>query len=336
MVRDGSSALPFVSVVMPVQNEAVYIARSVEAVMSQDYPPGRFEVIVADGMSTDGTRDVLKRFQACHANLVVIDNPGRIVATGLNLATRLSQGEVIVRVDGHCEIASDYLMKCVCHILNDKVDVVGGSLTTVGLTQTAKAIAVAMSSRFGVGGAAFRTTKGKTMPADTVPFPAYRRSTMVLAGDYDEEQVRNQDDEYNYRIRSLGLKLLLAGDVNSQYFSRLSFRSLGRQFFGYGYWKVPVMQKHPGQMMARQFVPPSFVLALLLCVLGAPFIAAARLSLEFILGSYAAAAFAAAAGALPLKRVAMLPLVVAAFPVLHLSYGAGFLIGVAKFWKRWL
>ncbi len=321
---------------MPVHNEAAFVTRSVNAVMSQDYPQDRFEVIVADGISNDGTREVLRTLQARHTALVVIDNPGKIVATGLNLATRVSRGDIIVRVDGHCEIAPDYLTTCVHHIMNDGVDVVGGSVTTVGLTRTAMAIAAAMSSRFGVGGAAFRTTAGRTMQADTVPFPAYKRSTISLAGEYDEEQVRNQDDEFNYRIRALGGKLLLAGDVRSLYFSRASFRSLGRQYFGYGYWKVRVLQKHPRQMMARQFVPPSFVLVLLLCSAGAPFIHAGLMSLAVIAGSYATAVFAAALDAALPKRAAMVPLFLAAFPVLHLSYGAGFLVGIAKFWKRWL
>ena len=336
MMRDGSSALPFVSVIMPVYNETAFITRSVNAVMSQDYLQSRYEVIVADGMSNDGTREVLRTLQARHTTLVVIDNPGKIVATGLNLATRISRGEIVVRVDGHCEIAPDYLTKCVRHIMNDDVDAVGGSVTTVGLTRTAMAIAAAMSSRFGVGGAAFRTTTGKTVHADTVPFPAYKRSTIALAGEYDEEQVRNQDDEYNYRLRALGCKVLLAGDVQSLYFSRASFRSLGRQYFGYGYWKVRVLQKHPRQMMARQFVPPSLVLVLLLCAVGAPFIHTALMSLAVIAGSYASAVFAAALDAASPKRVAMVPLFLAAFPVLHLSYGAGFLVGIAKFWKRWL
>jgi glycosyltransferase involved in cell wall biosynthesis len=335
MPHDDSVTLPLVSVVMPVKNERLYIARSVSAVMNQDYPHDRYEVIIADGMSEDGTRPVLESLRAQYSNLVVIDNGRGIVATGLNLATKVARGEIIVRVDGHCEIARDYLSSCVRHIMNDKIDAVGGSVTTVGLTRTAMAIAAAMSSRFGVGGAAFRTMAGKTMPSDTVPFPAYKKSTISRAGDYDEEQVRNQDDEYNYRIRALGGTLLLAGDVRSLYYSRASFRSLGNQYFGYGFWKVRVLQKHPRQMMARQFVPPSFVLAVLLSALAGPFIHGALTAFGIISGSYLLAAFGAAfLSAFP-KRVGMFHLFLVAFPVLHISYGIGFLVGMGVFWKRW-
>ena len=134
---------------------------------------------------------------------------------------------MVIRVDGHCEVARDYVSRCVRHLLEDGVDGVGGSLVTVGETQRAKAIAAAMSSPFGVGGAAFRTAGSVTMPADTVPFPAYTRSMIEAAGPYDERFTKNQDDEYNYRIRKLGGKLLLAADVHSRYYSRATLRVLG-------------------------------------------------------------------------------------------------------------
>ncbi len=131
-----------------------------------------------------------------------------------------------MRVDGHCEITPTYVERCVAHLSKDKVDGVGGSVETIGKTHVAQVIARAMSSTFGVGNSAFRTRQGQTLYVDTIPFPAYRRSVIKLAGNYDEELVRNQDDEYNYRLRELGAKLLLAADVKSKYYSRSSLRSL--------------------------------------------------------------------------------------------------------------
>src|SRR5262249_42436745 len=148
--------LPFVSVIMPIRNESDYIERSLGAVFAQDYPADSLEVIVADGMSGDGTREIVRQWQAGFPHLRVIDNPGRIAPTGLNAAIERARGEVIVRVDGHCEIAPDYISKCVAYLQNDRVDGVGGPLETVGETASARVIAAAMSSRFGVGGAAFR------------------------------------------------------------------------------------------------------------------------------------------------------------------------------------
>ena len=325
--QDG---LPFVSVVMPVRNESAYVERSLRSVLNQDYPSHLLEVIVADGMSTDGTRDIVRDIQATHPYVTMIDNPGLVAPTALNLATAAARGTIIVRVDGHCEIATDYVTNCVRHLSEDGVDGVGGSLVTVGESDTARAIAAAMSSPFGVGGAAFRTVKDRTMLADTIPFPAYTRKIIELAGPYDETFVRNQDDEYNYRIRKLGGKLLLAADVHSRYYSRASLRSLTRQYYCYGLWKAPVLWKHPRQMKARQFVPTAFVAAVAIGFLFSPFSARARRLLIGTLIAYAGASGFASVRTARQTEWRYLPKLPAAFAALHLSYGAGFVLGIIK------
>jgi glycosyltransferase involved in cell wall biosynthesis len=308
--------------------------RSLGAVFAQDYPPERMEVIVADGTSTDGTREIVERWAQSRPRLTLVDNPGGIVPTGMNAALAVARGEIVVRVDGHCEIAPDYVSRCVGHLETAGVDGVGGPVETVGKTPTARAIALAMSSRFGVGNSAFRTVRETTELADTVPFPAYPRALIERAGPYDEELVRNQDDEYNYRLRKLGARLLLAGDVRSIYYSRSSFASLWRQYFQYGFWKVRVLQKHPGQMRARQFVPPLFVAGLCAAALCSFFVPAARgvfaAAAALYAGASALAALAAARG--PKRRLA--PRVALAFSTLHFAYGLGFLRGLARFRLR--
>ena len=121
MRQTPAAERPFVSVVMPVRNEARFIARSVGAVLAQDYPKDRLEILVADGMSTDGTRGLLTTLQQEHSNLIVVDNAGRIVSTGLNQLLARSRGDIVVRIDGHCEIAPDYVSRCVEHLRNDGV-----------------------------------------------------------------------------------------------------------------------------------------------------------------------------------------------------------------------
>ena len=328
------TSLPRVSVLLPVRNEASFIERSVRSVLAQDYPAERMEIIVIDGQSDDGTCQIVAALMAEHQNLRLIDNPGRIVATGLNLGVIEAAGEIIVRVDGHCEIASDYVRRCVEHI-RQGADGVGGSVQTIGQTPLAQVIAVAMSSKFGVGDSAFRTLTGRTMLADTVPFPAYTRTIIDKAGPYDTELVRNQDDEYNYRLRKMGARILLAGDVQSRYYSRSSLRSLWRQYRQYGYWKVRVLQKHPFQMSARQFVPPLFVAAVIAAACAAPFSLAGRITLLAILSAYGVANLAAVvtvARRRDVPRPAILPL---AFATLHTAYGVGFLAGLLRFWNRW-
>jgi succinoglycan biosynthesis protein ExoA len=320
---------------MPVRNEATFISRSLDAVLAQDYPLERMELIVADGISTDGTREIIESFQTRYPELKLINNPGKIVPTGLNLAIAQSSGEVIVRVDGHCEIASDYVRRCVEHLLSVGVDAVGGPLETIGETSLARLIAISMSSVFGVGGAAFRTVANKTMLTDTVAFPAYRRSIIERAGPFDEELVRNQDDEYNYRLRKMGARILLASDVRCRYYSRSSLSSLGRQYFQYGYWKVRVLQKHSGQMQPRQFVPPLFVGVCLLFLLLLPLTSIAGYFLGAAVGSYAIANITASFLSLRKSTYRFLPLMPIVFATLHVAYGLGFLTGFVKFCKRW-
>lgn len=330
------ATLPFLSVIMPIRNEGAIIRESLEAVLAQDYDPEKVEILVVDGMSTDDTRQIVTSMQSRSPNITLLDNPGRIVPVGMNIALRRARGEIFVRVDGHCTIAPDYLRRCVAHLQNDGVDGVGGPVHTVGSTRVARVIALAMSSRFGVGGSAFRTIADRTMLADTVPFPAYTRAIVERAGPYDEELVRNQDDEYNYRLRKLGAKLLLAADVRSEYYSRSSLRSLWRQYYQYGFWKVRVLQKHPLQMSARQFVPALLVTSLCAAaVLSLPAPAAGLFTLGAILVAYAAANLLASLATARGPDRDVLPLLPVAYAALHFSYGMGFLAGLVKFRNRW-
>jgi succinoglycan biosynthesis protein ExoA len=320
---------PFVSVVMPVHNEIKFISRSVPAVLNQDYARDRMEIIIADGMSTDGTRKLLQEYALADNRLLIIDNPKSIVAAGLNAAFAVSRGQIIVRVDGHCEIARDYVRRCVAHLLEDGVDGVGGSVETIGETYIARVIAKAMSSKFGVGNSSFRTVHHRTLLADTIPFPAYRREIIEKAGPYDEELVRNQDDEYNYRLRERGAKLLLAADVKSRYYSRSSLKMLWRQYYQYGFWKVRVMRKHPRQMSTRQYVPAVFVAALLSIGATSIVFPSAAPAFLFIAASYALASLSAAIWTCR-NDLSALPAMPLAFAALHLGYGLGFLWGLIR------
>ncbi len=346
-----SGAKPRVTVIMPVRNEAGFIELSLGSVLAQSYGLDAMEILIVDGMSDDDTRQRIADIQGRvpEADIRILDNPGRTAPYALNIGIREAGGDVVVRVDGHCEIGPHYVAHAVEH-LKHGADGVGGPLETVGEGATARAIAAAMSSRFGVGGVAFRTTEaagGMAPPldleavreVDTVAFPAYTRAVMDRGGPYNEEFVRNQDDEYNYRLRKAGARLVLAMDMPARYFSRASFRKLWRQYFQYGYWKVRVLQEHPRQMSVRQFVPPLFVLALLISVIvgvwaGPPWAWTSGL----VAGSYVIANLLAtlAVGASmdepELAVVWRLPL---CFALLHLGYGSGFLVGLIRFVHRW-
>lgn len=326
---------PLVTLIMPIRNESGFIEKSLGSVLAQDYPADRLEIIVVDGMSTDGTREIVQSFQREYPIITIIDNPGKIVPKGINAALKSAKGDVIVRVDGHCEIFPDYVRQCVRHLLDSKADGVGGPIETVGNSYTAQAIALAMSSKFGVGGSAFRTIKDREIFAETVPFPAYTRQAIEKAGNYDEELVRNQDDEYNYRLRKLGGRLLLSPDIRSRYYSRSTFRSLWRQYFQYGYWKVRVMQKHPHQMRLRQVIPFLFVFSLGVSLASATVTEMGFLAFKCILGSYAGTNLTASILEARNGRWRFLPALPVIFTILHFSYGTGFMKGLFKFRNRW-
>lgn len=331
-----SAAFPLVSVIMPVRNEEDFIERSVGAVLNQDWPAEKMEIIVADGMSADKTRDLIQGMIQWNSNLKLVDNPKKIAPTAINVACRHAKGEIIVRVDGHCEIAPDYVRRCVEHLQNHpEIDCVGGPIETIGHSLVSQAIAVGMSSHFGVGGCPYRTAKGKTLLVDTVSFPAYRRSIMQRAGEFDEELVRDQDDEYSYRMRKLGAKILLAEDVHANLYSRSSLTKFWKQYYQYGYWKVRVLQKHPMQMRPRQFAPPLFVAALCVCLLLAITTPFGWWLLAMLVGSYAVANLIASFVTAARTRWKYMPLLPIVFAILHLSYGFGFLVGLVSFAHRW-
>jgi glycosyltransferase involved in cell wall biosynthesis len=322
---------------MPIRNEDKSIAKTLGAVLQQDYPHDRIEVLIADGRSIDGTRSVVERIRLEHpsSRILLVDNPGVIVARGLNLAIRESSGEVILRVDGHTEIPSDYIRQCVAFLLKTGADNVGGRTIARGVGLFGEAVALAVSSVFGAGDARFRYSE-KEESADTVHPGAWRREIFDQIGLFDEEMVRDQDCEFNYRLRKQGGRILLSPLIRCTYTPRSTAVGLCRQYFQYGYWKVRVLQKHPGQMRWRQFVPPIFTVAGLISIVAAlVWPVEGRILLWALAGCYLSASLLASilvgrrAGP---RHIVLLPFV---YAVLHLSYGSGFLVGLVRFANRW-
>lgn len=325
-----------VTVIMPVYNEELFIVGALESVLRSDYPPELLEIVVADGMSTDGTRNLIKKVSATSkVPIKLIDNKKKIAPSALNLAISAATGDIIVRIDGHCEIESDYISNCVRHLTSGQAEGVGGPIETIGETNKAKAISTAMSSKFGVGGSAFRTIQDKQLYVDTVAFPGYRKSTLEKVGPFNEELVRNQDDEYNFRIRKGGGKILLSPDIRSKYFSRATFQRLWKQYFEYGFWKIRVLQLHPKQMSPRQFVPFAFVVTILSLLIGSFFFEVSRWLLVFVVATYLLANLFATVSVWNRVSFWSLPAVSLSFLILHFSYGLGSLVGLFRFAGRW-
>jgi succinoglycan biosynthesis protein ExoA len=317
--------LPLITIIMPIRNEARYIARALNAVLAQDYPADKMEILVVDGMSEDGTRETVAAMAVREPRVRFMDNPERIVPTALNRGVRAAQGEIIIRVDGHAVIAPDYLRRCVETLAVIDADCVGGPIQTVGETPRACGIALAQSSPFGVGNAAFRYAC-KERYVDTLAFGAYRREVFDRIGLFDPALVRNQDDEFNLRLIRAGGKIWLCPMIQSTYYARSSLCSLWKQYFAYGFWKVRVIQKHGRPASWRHLVPAAFVLALLTAAGMSVLVPSYQWSLTVLL-PYSLVLLFTSLWLAARNGWQYAPLLPLAFVTMHVGYGLGFLIG---------
>lgn len=324
--------LPFVTAIMPVRNEADWLERSLGAVLGQDYPMDRFELLVADGDSDDGSRKMLDEYARKDPRVKIIANPERIVATGLNRAIRAARGSVIARVDAHTVLANDYIRCGVDALERTGADNVGGPMVTSGGGPIGEAVSRAMGSRLGIG-ASFHFADNEH-ESDTTYMGMWPRAVFERVGLFDEELVRNQDDELNYRIRAAGGRVIVSPLLRSRYQNRQSWSALLRQFFDYGVWKVRVLQKHPRQMSLRHFIPPGFDLFLVAAIAASPFCPGlGRLAVAALLGYFLVMGAVSIAGA---GGVAGRLRLFAAFTAIHHAWAMGFVFGFLRFAPRWL
>ncbi len=249
---------PPVTIVIPVRNEVDAITNALAGIHSQDYP-GDIEIVVADGMSDDGTRQVLEGFE----KVIVVDNVDRITPAGLNRAIERASGEVIVRCDAHSVFPANYVRRAVEVLQATGADNVGGVQRAFGDRPMQEAIAAAMSSPIGVGDARFHYG-GAPGPVDTVYLGAFPRSVFERVGWFDETLTRNQDYELNIRIRSAGGIVYFDPDLVVDYRPRASLAALWRQYFDYGTWKRQVVSKHPASLRLRQLAPPLLIVGLVM------------------------------------------------------------------------
>ena len=321
---------PMVSVVVPCRNEKNYIATCLQTILRQEAIPGGLEVIVADGMSDDGTRSVLRKIAQRDARVRIIDNPGLIVSTGLNAAIRSAKGSVIIRMDAHTNYASDYVRRCLDVLQATGADNVGGPWVASGSGNIGKAIAAAFASPFGCGSSRGHNPDYEGI-VDTVYLGCWPRQVFERVGLFDEELARNQDDEFNLRLTRAGGKVWQSPRIRSWYLPRSSLFALFKQYKQYGYWKIRVIRKHKVPASVRHLVPGAFVFALVVLLLTAamwPLAGVAGIGLvSLYLACNLMASFAVAARD-GWKLLPFLPLVFACY---HLGYGYGSLRGVWDF-----
>lgn len=320
---------PSISIIVPCYNEEATIGLLLDAIQQQTVASHQLEVVIADGLSLDRTREVIAAFQSAHPNLPVqvMDNPCRTIPSGLNAAGAAARGEIIIRLDAHSIPIPQYSERCVAALECGKGSVVGGIWTIQPGASgfIAEGIAQAAAHPLGVGDALYRLGAAEG-PVDTVPFGAFRRSLFEQMGGFDESLLTNEDYEFNARVRQAGGVVWLDPAICSTYIARSSLPALARQYWRYGYWKLKMLQRHPGSLRWRQALPPMFVASLLGFGLLSFFLPLARLLLLAEILTYWVVLSAAGLQAAARLRAPLLflglPLAIA---TMHVSWGSGFL-----------
>ena len=325
---------PTISIVIPCYNEERTITSLLDAIYSQNIDLNSIEVIIADGLSTDKTRGLIEEFVLTHPNLevIVIDNENRVIPYGLNKAIRSARGEIIIRMDAHAIPAKDYAAKSVAELREGKGDNVGGVIDILpgGNGAIAKAIAIATAHPLGVGDAMYRwATKAGT--ADTVAFGCFFKSTIEKVGYFNETLKANEDYEFNVRLRKLGFKIWIDPGIRAVYYSRATLRSLSRQYFLYGFWKVKMLRMFPKTIRWRQALPPLFVLGnLMILLLSVFWFPAIWFFIAVILVYLLILTIGSVKPALKQKNCALVVGIPLAIATMHFSWGSGFLVSLLK------
>jgi glycosyltransferase involved in cell wall biosynthesis len=321
-----------VSIVIPCFNEKGTIESLLVALREQSCPALDQEIIIADGMSTDGTREVITAFAEAHPEmkLSIVDNPKRIIPAALNRAIKEAKGSIVIRLDAHAAPEHEYIERCLETLERTGAANVGGLwiIKPGGEGWIARAIAVAASHRLGAGDARYRIS-GDEGPVETVPFGAFQQAWLERVGDFDETLLTNEDYEFNTRLREAGGIVWFNPAIRSIYYARSNLAALARQYARYGFWKTRMLRRYPGTLRWRQALPPSFVLSgIALAVIGF-FVPLLWFLLAVQLGAYfLITMLAGIREAIRHRDISMMFGFPLALWTMHFSWGGSFLWGI--------
>ena len=340
---EDSAALPKtntteqVSVVIPCFNEERFIGKALEGLAGQ-YDNEHYEILVVDGLSLDGTRDVIAEFAKTRPQLAikVVDNPRRSIPAALNLGVRHASSEIIARMDAHAAPSEGYIRGCVEALKQTNVGVVGMPCRVrPGENKLmARAIAGAVSHPFGIGDAKYRLALG-TSPqeaVDTVAFACFKKSLWRELGGFNEELLANEDYDFNYRVRASGYQVLLDRSGHCDYFARTTLRDLARQYGRYGRWKAEMVKLHPRSIKVRHVVAPLFLLSIIVLFVAGFFWppALGGLALEMVLYLGMGLASGWRISRMNSGGLVMLLLMPLVFFTIHVTWGTSFLSGMIR------
>lgn len=328
---------PLVSIIIPCRNERRFIGQCLASIISSTYPKGSLEVLVIDGMSVDGTRQVVQKFEREVPFIRMIDNKKTTTPCALNIGVGNAAGEIIIRMDAHTEYDPQYISKCVEWLSKSGADNVGGIWITTPSKDTlwGKCISLALSHPFGVGNSYFRVGSKQPKYVDTVPFGCYKREVFSRIGLFKEELLRSQDIEFNVRLRRAGGEILLVPDIKCRYFADSNLKDLAVKSFRNGFWVIYSAGLADMPFSPRHLVPFVFICSLVAGTAGSLFYSPSTFSLALIAGAYVSAnAIFSLMIAAREKRPLYFPFIFLSFLALHFSYGLGSASGLAALAKE--
>jgi succinoglycan biosynthesis protein ExoA len=319
-----------ISILIPCLNEEKFIVQLLTNIIEQRNLPENWEALILDGLSTDKTREIIAAYSSKSANIRLLDNPKKYQAAGMNIGIKKAKYDIILRMDVHTEYSLNYISQCMNELEVQKADNVGGAARTKWKGTFQHANSLAYHSPFSVGGAAFHDS-AHAGEVDTVPYGCWRKSTLEEIGAYDEEFIRNEDDELNLRLQKAGKKIWLSQTIHSWYYPRNTLSTLWKQYYQYGFWKVAVLKKHRIPASPRHLVPSAFVLYLS-SFLAVPFLSWYSYIWTTVLAIYLVINIFFTIKSMKhshsLGAVCWLPIIFLSY---HLSYGLGFWAGIGHF-----
>ncbi|MEW5766345.1 MAG: glycosyltransferase family 2 protein [bacterium] len=325
--------LPSVSIIIPCRNEERFIGKCLDSIIAQDYPKDKLEVLVVDGMSEDETKKGVSEYSQKYPFIRLLENQKRVTPVAMNIGIKNAKGDLIVMINSHAVIDSDFLINGVKYLNKTNADAVGGMLNTIneGDDIVSRAIPFAADSIFGAGGKRYRSRTNEGFVSDTLPYCLYKKEVFSKIGLIDEELIRDQDEEFNYRLIKNGGRIYFSPLIKSHLHLRPSLKKLWCQHYQYGYFKPLVAQKVGAVLTWRQLIPSVFVGSLIMCGILSFLIKPFLWIFLLIILSYLTANLGFSlllSVKRGLKHLMVLPI---AFVTLHLSYGVGYLKGIVDF-----
>lgn len=323
----------FISIICPTYNEEKFISNCLDSILQQDYPLYLIEIFIVDGRSNDKTRKIVAEYEEKHSFIRLLDNEDRIVPPALNLGIKESKGDVILRIDGHCIYPSNYISLLVEKLFELDADNVGAVWNTLPVNETTKslAISIGVSHKFGIGDSLHKTGVKEVTQTDTVPYGCFKRSVFDKIGLFDNDLIRNQDDEFNGRIINNGGRIFLIPSLIIDYYARENWTKMSKMFYQYGLFKPLVNKKLGKPATIRQFFPMLFILGLVFGAILSSFSPIFSIVYSLVLVLYGALClFFGIKESMKHKNIKLLILLPITFFIIHMSYGFGYLRGIVK------